>query len=71
MKVEVTIEQDIPNRLYCTKQRGNCDRVTEYEDGGYWCSLYDVNLWVEKEGKLLKCSKCLNDLRYALGGNIR
>lgn len=67
MKVKVTIEQDIPNSLYCTKQSGNCDRVTEYEDGGYWCSLYDVNLWVEKEGKLLKCKECLYDLRYALG----
>ena len=68
MKVKVTIEQDIPNSLYCTKQRGNCDRVAEYEDGGYWCSLYDVNLWAKKEGKLLKCKECLNDLRYALGG---
>lgn len=68
MKVKVTIEQDIPNSLYCTKQRGNCNRVETDKNNLRWCSLYNAYLATAEDGKLIKCSRCLNDLRYALGG---
>lgn len=66
MKILVTQTQDVPNSMYCNIKNGLCNRV-EKEGNKPWCSLFVEHLSM-RDGKTLKCRKCIDALYYGLLG---
>lgn len=71
MKVKAEISMDIPRSLYCSKQNGElCKYVSAWESTSRqrYCQLYQQYLPKTNDGLLVKCEKCMLNLRYKIIG---
>ena len=71
MKVRVEISTNVPRSLYCGKiYNQQCDYAATEKSirlqPTFFCTLYKTGLETTKNGMIVKCNKCLTNLKKEL-----